>query len=59
MTPTERSILEKRRNMLVTERDSALKTMHQAIGAIAMIDAVLNLPQEVPADQPQAANQAA
>lgn len=54
MTPAERKILEGKRAQLEAERAEAQVKIHQATGAIAMLDAVLRFPAEVPADQIQA-----
>lgn len=53
MTPAERKILEGKRAQLETERAEAQVKVHQATGAIAILDAVLRFPAEVPADQTQ------
>lgn len=53
MTPSERRTLEDKRQQLELERISGMAKVNQAIGAIAMIDAMLALPHEVPSDQTQ------
>lgn len=56
MTPSERRTLEDKRQQLEMERIAGMAKVNQAIGAIAMIDAMLALPHEVPAAQTQADN---
>jgi hypothetical protein len=59
MTPAERRKLEDKRQQMEMERLAGMAKMNQAIGAIAMLDAMLQLPHEaapeVPAEAPQAA----
>lgn len=59
MTDAERKTLEARRTLLISEREQAQVKVHQATGAIAMLDAILKLSPEVPADQQAASTQAA
>lgn len=49
MTDAERKVLEGKRAQLVSEREDAQVKVHQATGAIAILDAVLRFPQEVSA----------
>lgn len=57
MTDAERKTLEARRTLLINEREQAQVKIHQATGAIAMIDAMLNMPREAVQD-PKAAEAA-
>ncbi len=43
MTEDERKRLTARRTVLVSERDAAFAKMNQAVGAISMVDSMLQL----------------